>query len=296
LRKCSVQTYLMKRNLYILFLILLTVGSCTKDNKEEIPTLPLAKLALENVSYGPHERQKLDILLPANRNMQTPIVIMLHGGSWIEGDKSDFYMTEIQEQLHQQRIGSIRVNYRYAALDNHFEGLMDDIKRAIDHLTAHAEEYGMRDQKFTLMGFSAGAHMALLYGYKYQRPNEISNVVSIAGPTDIRTLSTDFAMNLAISQVLVGVPLLELLTSPRYAQASPISHVATAVPTLLVHGTADEVVPYAQSTTLKTALDNQKIPAKLITLQGANHDVSLQDAHLLKLYIEAISWIKTQGK
>ena len=292
----ALQTYKMKR--YLLFFLLLSgLGwSCTKDSNDQIPTEPLDKLELKDVSYGPHARQKMDILLPKNRNLQTPVVIMLHGGSWIEGDKTDPYMTAIEEQLHLQRIGTIRLNYRYASFDHHFEGLMDDIKRALDHLKAQAEDYGIRDQKFTLMGFSAGAHMAMLYGYKYQRTPEVSNVISVAGPTDVRTLSNDLVFNLALSQILVGAPLEELLTSPKYALASPITHVSTAVPTLLVHGTADEVVPYAQSTQLKAALDQQKIQNKLITLQGANHDVAVDEANMLRLYLEAISWIKTQGK
>lgn len=64
--------------------------SCSKYDSEIIhPTDEDA--ILEDVSYGTHQRNKMDVLLPAGRNTsKSKVLVLIHGGGWIAGDKSDF--------------------------------------------------------------------------------------------------------------------------------------------------------------------------------------------------------------
>jgi len=65
--------------------------SCSEDNDTAITYPTDEDIVLENQSYGPHERNKIDILLPAGRSTsKTKILVLIHGGGWIGGDKSDF--------------------------------------------------------------------------------------------------------------------------------------------------------------------------------------------------------------
>ena len=75
---------------FLLFCFVLVITSCQKEN-EITPDLAIPAETLNNVSYGSDAAQKMDIYLPAGRKTDsTKMVIMVHGGAWIEGDKNDF--------------------------------------------------------------------------------------------------------------------------------------------------------------------------------------------------------------
>ena len=75
--------------LLILFIIGLSMAGCEKDT--EINQLSADQAhKLINLTYGTDARNKMDVYLPANRTAETPIVILIHGGAWISGDKSIF--------------------------------------------------------------------------------------------------------------------------------------------------------------------------------------------------------------
>ena len=71
----------------IAFLIIFNSG-CKKS--AVIPVVPLKTEDFINVSYGTDARNKLDIYLPAERDISTPVILLVHGGSWFEGDRSAF--------------------------------------------------------------------------------------------------------------------------------------------------------------------------------------------------------------
>ena len=81
------------KKIIFLFLFLALYLGCSKDNSEEQTPVPVPEVveAYEalNVSYGSDENQVFDIYLPENRTNNTKILILIHGGSWISGDKLD---------------------------------------------------------------------------------------------------------------------------------------------------------------------------------------------------------------
>ncbi|MCK7556897.1 prolyl oligopeptidase family serine peptidase [Chitinophaga sedimenti] len=82
----------------------------------------------------------------------------------------------------------------------------------------------------------------------------------------------------------------------KFSQASPINYVAN-VPTLLIHGTIDNIVPYEQSTLLEAELKAKSVPYKLVPLTGAGHDLGTGNlANVLLISNEISAWVNRYGK
>lgn len=284
----------MKTALYGLFILAITSqGACIKPSNSDIVEKKY------DVSYGSHARNKMDVYLPANRNAETPFIMLLHGGAWVSGDKAD--MRTLQEFLLAKGIASASMNYRYASSSVHFGELMNDVNKAVEYCAEHADAWVMRKDHFVIGGASAGAHMSLLYGYQYDPSQRIAAIISAAGPTDITDISW---LNHAAIFGLIGS--IESMTGatyvygqplpPQFAASSPLNAIKN-IPTLMIHGDADVIVFYSQAQSLTTALQNAGIPHKLITLPGANHDMNLGDpATFQHVMTEIEDWILLYGK
>jgi acetyl esterase/lipase len=259
----------MKR--YLLPLLIVLLVSCKKnDSVDQTPAH-----IINNASYGSNTAQRMDVYLPAGRSTDsTKMIVMVHGGAWISGDKSDFtfFIPVIQQRFPGYAIANI--NYRLATTtENHFPTQENDMKAALDYLQQKAADYQV-SQKFVLLGASAGAHMALLQAYKYPSP-KIRAVVDFFGPTNMSDLYNFYSSNTTtqgISQMLMGgTP----SSNPfLYQQSSPINFVTSqSCPTIIFHGTADVVVPISESTELKNKLSSLGVPNEFIMYPNVGHEI-----------------------
>lgn len=116
---------------------------------------------LVELSYGTDPLQKLDLLKPAN-TARAPILLFLHGGGWLIGDKRQ---AEGAKPVHFTNIGwaFASANYRLVPQAT-VEQQAADIASAIAWLRAHAAEQDLDPDRIVLMGHSAGAHLAALVG------------------------------------------------------------------------------------------------------------------------------------
>ncbi len=64
---------------------------------------------------------------------------------------------------------------------------MTDMDKVVGFLTTNKLKYGIKQDKFHLHGYSAGGHIALLYGFMHN-PNCVNTIISYAGPTNINDL------------------------------------------------------------------------------------------------------------
>jgi len=234
------------------------ITSCKKSTDNvEITTNASVKIDTLNVAYGSDANQKMDIYLPANRtDATTKVFVMIHGGAWSAGDKSDFatMIPSLQSGLSNYVI--ININYRLAAPPSTYlwPTQQIDVNAAFDYIVSKASYYHYNANKIAVMGASAGAHLALLKAYHYNSDNRIKAVIDYFGPTDMADLYN--------FQTGVQKQLFELFMSgtpttnaTAYLNASPLTFVtSTAPPTIIFHGTADVVVPYSQSVLLNNAL------------------------------------------
>jgi len=242
-----------------------------------------------DISYGSHERHKLDIYLPAGSYDSVPFVIYIHGGGWGEGDKSG--MAGHCMQLTTWGYAAVSINYRLTGHGALYNDMLNDIYAAIQYLKNNASTYKLRTDKAGIAGHSAGGHLSLLYAYKVTNsPIPISVVMSLAGPTDFTDPNYNFLTRFTIAAV-TGV--MWWLGDPpaQWIDASPITHVSYGKPyTVLTYGTADTLVPYSNGTRLQSKLSQYSVPHQLITIQGGDHIAPFAlTPELINPFISALS-------
>ena len=82
----------------------------------------------------------MNVYLPQGRTTKTPMVLLIHGGFWVEGDKSDFVL--VQQQLLTMNIASATINYRYVSPTHDYQGLMEDVGLALTEVRSKAADWG----------------------------------------------------------------------------------------------------------------------------------------------------------
>jgi len=249
----------MRSGLLILILFTLVFSSCKKDDASEQDM----SVTMLNVSYGTNTQQKMDVYLPAIRNATTTIVIiMIHGGGWNTGDKADFNEYVDSMKKREPSYAIFNINYRLANTPDLFPAQEQDVKTAVEFIYNQRQGYKISD-KFVLVGASAGAHLALLQGYKYSTPIKPKAIIDFFGPTDLVDLYNNPSNPLVqptLLSVTGGTP---ATNNTLYTQSSPINFVsAQSPPTMILHGGADIVVSPSQSIQLNNKL----------TIAGVNRD------------------------
>jgi len=278
---------------------LLTV-SCSVQNTESHKTVSvgLKQEKLTDIKYGSHERNVMDVYLPADRSPKTAFLVHIHGGAWTQGDKT--YDTKISEYLLSQGIAVANLDYRYANLtDTHLPELLDDIDQVVKYLSAHAQEWNTRKKDFSISGGSSGAHVSLMYAYT--KNPQIKTIIEMCGPvdfTDVQTLTYVKAANLL--EVLDKMSGNKTVWNPgdaipeAYAKTSPVKFV-NQIPTMIIHGDKDEVVPIQQAYILEKALKAKGAQYKLIVVPGAGHLITKLPADEQVVFTHVEEWLKKYG-
>jgi len=129
--------------------------------------VPGPVVAHTDVSFGPHERQAVDIYYPDKpENLDEPVDVFLfiHGGSWVAGTKEEYRMFAVP--MAKEGYIAATTAYRLKP-DASCADMMEDIGLAIAAIKDTAEADGIAVGKLAILGDSAGAHLALLYSYTH---------------------------------------------------------------------------------------------------------------------------------
>lgn len=282
-------------NHILLFLFIFLLSGCSSTQSEN----ETQEIELTDVKYGSHDRNKMDIYLPANRNSATPFVVNIHGGAWTVGDKSND--TSLSKYLLSKGIAVANINYRYAnSTDTHLPELLDDVDQAFKYLIAHSKEWNTRSTGFSITGQSSGAHISLMYAYC--KTDNIKAIVDRCGPTDFTDTNTLWQLDNqhlmdAVNQMSgnktvwkEGDPIPEL-----YTKSSPVKFVKN-IPILIIHGDKDPVVPIKQSYNLIEVLKEKNALYKLLIFQGADHSLDALPGNSAKKLTSTADWINQYGK
>jgi acetyl esterase/lipase len=229
---------------------------------------------LNDVAYGDDARQTMDIYLPDGRDTaSTKLMILVHGGGWVRGDKSEFnpYINALQKRLG-SGYAFANINYRlFDNGENKFPAQENDMQAAVYFLMSKRGKYGFSNQVI-LVGASAGAYLAMLQGYKNNSGIVPRAVVSFFGPTDLEHLYKNPgypAVPFLLASMLGGSPEQK---PDIYKTASPINFVtAQSPPTLILHGDDDHLVPVEQSRLLNNKLKKAGVKHDLVIYPGAGH-------------------------
>lgn len=243
----------MKKLLLFSFMSLFLIMGCGGDDTETITDDTSVAKDFLNVSYGSDAEQKVDIYLPAGRTENTKVILLLHGGSWVAGNKSDmaYLVPTIKQAFPTAAI--VNINYRLATNNSPaFPKQIEDIQKVIEHL--ESDKYTISDD-YAFIGFSAGGHLAMLYSYAYDNDHDVKAVCDVVGPADF--LDPEYLSHplfASASQSLLGFA---NPTEEQIVSLNPVSHItAQSPPTISFYGGVDPLVPASQGPRLKAALDN----------------------------------------
>jgi acetyl esterase/lipase len=220
----------------------------------------------------------LDIARPADQNKPAPCVVLIHGGGWRMGDKAMHVMQV--KRLAEQGYVAATVQYRLCPRYR-FPSQVEDVKCAVRYLRAHADEYGIDKDRIGAVGFSAGAHLAMMLGAMDQSdglegeggwPEESSKVqavVSYFGPTDFRTGPVPERAAPLLNDFIGGTR--EERQSDWFA-ASPANYINSGdPPMLLFQGTNDSLVPYTQAMQMANEMAAAGVPGRVELIMKMGH-------------------------
>ncbi len=220
--------------------------------------------------------QKMDLYFPSEGG-PWPALVYVHGGSWMEGDKSE--AAGLGEMMTAQGYLTVSLNYRlYPQV--RFPEMVEDLKCAIRSLRAHAEQYNLDPNRIALIGASAGGHLVALLGTSDKsdgwdvgeylgQSSRVQVVIAMAPATG---LSQKFKNPSIQTLVLVA------FGGANIAAAGPIPHITPDDPPfLLIHGDQDAVLPVEQSHLMYDRLTKIGVPAQLVIVKNGSHSLTAAD-------------------
>lgn len=236
------------------------------------------------------EAQKLDLYLPVQPPAKPlPLVVHIHGGGWRGGSKLPC------PTVHMVGLGYVvaSVEYRFSQKAK-FPAQIQDCQAAIRWLRANSAKYGIDPVRVGVVGGSAGGHLSALVGTAggrqafpaigdcTEQSDRVQAVCDIFGPANFSTVMRQAADDKNVRNIYTfnapDDPYSCLIGSAldgdrgKADAASPIHYVSQdSPPTLILHGTHDALVPYAQSVEFAAALEGRGVPVFLQTLPGSGH-------------------------
>lgn len=267
-----------------LFLIFLLICRALAFSQEPPPGFRVLR-DLDYVGDG-NKRQMLDLYLPETKTTKPrPLVVYVHGGGWESGSKEQAGV--LFNLLKGREYTGASINYR---LTNEaiWPAQIHDCKAAIRALRAHAAESQIDPGKIAVFGISAGGHLVSMLGVTggvkelegelgphLSQSSRVTCVLDFCGPSNFLTFAGEGTI-INVDDPKTGLCKLiggTVKEKPEVARnASPVNYLTSDdAPFLIIHGTKDNIVRYAQATEFDTALEKAKIPATLITGTNGGH-------------------------
>jgi len=235
--------------------------SLTGIGAQLVAAEPNGITVIHDIHYrqGTSGRWTLDLAMKKElRGAPSPGIVVIHGGGWIEGDKSSFASNEHGvpgniEDFAAVGFVAVTINYRLSG-DAPFPAALEDCKCAVRWLRAHANEYHLDADHIGAFGNSAGGHLAMLLGMTSKDKSQeaegpyqgysslVQAVVSDSGPIDLLEQYRSGALRQVCSRFMGGPP--EGDRAAAYRRASPADQINKEMPPLcLIYGVDDAQVP-----------------------------------------------------
>jgi len=284
----------MKRILTLLIFLFISVAIANAQVPIGIQKIfPEGTIFHQNIPYAGDtlKKHQLDIYLPAQTKGPLPLIIWIHGGAWKLNDKyADMgYMKNTIQSFIESGYALASIDYRHSTTAI-FPAQIQDCNQAIEFLYKNAVTYNIDKNKFVLVGFSAGGHLASLLAlsgnqkipefYVKSKPSfRIKAVLDYYGPSDLLLafcMGNPYATDDPVITLLGASPLMRPDISKL---ASPATYVdKNDPPFFIVHGEKDESVAPAQSQLLKSLLDLSNVKNEVIIVKDAPHYGEMFDA------------------
>ena len=250
----------------------------------EILSLP-APPSDHQIAYGSDANQFGDLRLPPGKGPHA-VAVVIHGGFWRAAFNRE-YAGHLAAALTARGLATWNIEYRRIGQNGGgYPGTLLDVSAAVDYLAQLALAFYLNLSTVIAAGHSAGGHLALWLASREKPKVRISAAVSIAGVCDLRAGWETRMGTGVVEEFLGGSP---AQYPERYRAASPSERLPMRVPTRLVHGEKDDVVPISQAENFDIAARKAGDRIQLIRLPGVDHfDVMDPRADAGKRVIETI--------
>jgi len=258
---------------------------------------------LSNVRYGPRLVHVLDIYIPTPRvAYPTPLFILVHGGGWYSGSKTDGFFVAAAQRLAAFGYCAASINYRllgninFGVFPNPNEvnpwpACMQDAQLAVCWLRTQAAHYAFDGNRFIAWGASAGAHIAQQLAARPLIPNPDNTLTT--SPVCAGACAHSTPSNLAHALNPGGNPLERALVNTTvlldYVKASPVNWVLN--PVGFSQGTLDTIVPYSDAVELENAYTAVGSPFHFESYAGGHVFTGITTAAAVAIQQRCEQWV-----
>ena len=207
----------------------------------------------ENVRYGNAPRNLVTIYVPkkAYKSSYNGCILYLHGGSWSHGDKED--MTHHCQKMAMKGFITATMGYSlctdWKATKVTIYTMMDEVTQCIRAIREFGNKKGLNITKLATSGYSAGAHISMMYSYSRpgDSPIELAFTANRAGPSDLSSKIWGYD-SYRYTTMLTGVTVTEAMTKNGEAdrlarEISPVTYVnKDTLPSIFAYGGSDPQV------------------------------------------------------
>jgi len=247
-----------------------------------------------NISYGQHTRQQLDIYTAANKTCSNcPVLVFFHGGAWHTGEKEEYKF--LGEAFASEGFIVVIPGFRLYP-EVQFPVFIEDAAQSIRWVRDNITRYGGNPDNINLMGHSSGAHitMMLLFDQHYFKDGNvprtsIKSAIGLAGPYDFLPANEKLIVNI-------------FSTAAPPEMGEPMHFVSnTGVPVLLATGLEDRRVNPDNSLKLAKKLRQENAKVKLITYPETGHSgillsLSKPLRHLSPAFADSLAFIRESSR
>ncbi|WP_328593983.1 alpha/beta hydrolase [Actinomadura macrotermitis] len=265
--------------------------------------------SVRTYAYGKNTRQRLDVYWrqAAKGKSKTakakprPAVLVLHGGYWLEGDKSDWRY--FARRLTGQGFTVIAADYRLATAAR-WPAQRNDALAALRFVRKNAGRWNVDPGRIVVMGSSAGGMIATQLG-TYRTGGDLVRGVVALSPVNTPYLAYQAGLRPgaspaqrklrgAVSELLRCLPAADASCWERINDANSATHASAGdAPMLLLHSAGD-FVPVTHSTGLATALRAAGVPVTVDTVPGRAHGNGLMNNE--RVYPQILAWLKARTR
>lgn len=299
------------------FIIVYSIYKELRNSSESIHTL--AELTDYEISKSMDKRNVkykntnsndvyLDIYESNIENKPSPVILYVHGGSWVYGDNGiPIGLEPILNAFNMRGYTIISVSYELLKEKTPIDNPIKDVKDSIRWIYKNKDTYNFDTNNIGILGVSSGAHLALMAAYSQDDefigdkdlenyPSKVKYILDIFGPTDLNTLDTS-TIGEEYEEYIDTID--NIIKSPDIlGKYSPINYINSSAPnTLIIHSKTDEVVPYENAAKLYNNLKNKGVESKLLTLESGSHYFEgYKKNEIIALIFELLKYLDINSK
>jgi len=229
------------------------------------------------LAYGTDSMQLGELRLPAGHN-KPPLVIIIHGGCWVSSYADYRFVDTFAKAITELGYASWNIEYRALGTGGEWPVIFMDIGRALDFARSF-DSYGVDTGKVVVIGHSAGGHLALWAASRHKLPADsplyVANPLPLRGAISLAGIADVTAPNACgtLADRVIGVPtaIPSAALNARLQQTSPQQMLPTGVPSVIISGSDDGIVPPATGNAYSTAATSLGDTSVHYVLQPLGH-------------------------